>query len=176
MINGYDKLSESIKKYIPNYEYLLYDISRYTDEEIKGQAQLRIVLTMFRDVFTKHGKDLQESLFRALEYFAELEDKQTGIEYFETVMRYIFSARTDMTEADVKDIIERIGNTYPEGSEVIMTLAERFIEKGKEQGAKDSVEKVVKKAIIKGLTAEDIIEITGLKKEEIDEIRKKMLE
>lgn len=176
MINGYDELPENIKKYIPNYEYLLYDISRYTDEEIKGQAQLRIVLTIFRDIFTKDSKDLQGAILKAVEYLTELEDKQTGIEYFETLMRYIFSAKANMTEADAKEIIEKIGNTYPEGSEVVMTLAERFIEKGKEEGVKDSMEKVVKKSIIKGLTTEDIIEITGFKKEEIEEIRKKMLE
>ena len=191
MINGYDELSDNIRKYIPNFEYLLYDISRYSDEEIKGQAQLRIVLTMHRDIMTKSGKDLQQSLFRAVEYLTELEDKQTGIEYFKTVMRYIFSTRTELTEEDIQEMVGKIGNIYPEGSEVIMTLAERFIEKGKEEGIKkgkeegikegikeegikDSMQKVVKKSIVKGLTTEDIIEITGLTKEVIEEIRKKM--
>ena len=42
MISGYNELPEDIKKHIPNYEYLLYDISRYTDEEIKGEAINRI--------------------------------------------------------------------------------------------------------------------------------------
>jgi predicted transposase YdaD len=87
-------------------------------------------------------------------------------------MRYIFSARANLTETDVKEIIEKIETTYPEGSEVVMTLAERFMEKGVMKG----LEKVVRKAIIKGLTTEDIIEITGLKKEEIEDIRKKMLD
>lgn len=52
-----------------------------------------------------------------------------------------------------------------------MTLAEKFMEEGVMKG----LEKVVRKSIIKGLTTEDIIEITGLKKEEVEEIRKKML-
>ena len=34
----------------------------------------------------------------SIEYIKELEDKQSGIEYFETMMRYIFSARTDLTK------------------------------------------------------------------------------
>lgn len=34
MISGYRSLPEDIQKYIPSYEYLLYDISRHTDEEI----------------------------------------------------------------------------------------------------------------------------------------------
>ena len=172
MINGYEELPKNIKKYVPNYEYLLYDISRYTDEEIKGEAQLRIILSVFRDIFTKNSRGLQESILEAVEYLVELEDKQSGIEYFETLMRYIFSARANLTKTDVKEIIKKIGTTYPEGSEVVMTLAERFMEEGVMKG----LEKVVRKSIIKGLTTEDIIEITGLKKEEIEDIRKKMLD
>ena len=172
MINGYEELPKNIKKYVPNYEYLLYDISRYTDEEIKGEVQLRIILNIFRDVFTKDSRGLQESILEAVEYLVELEDKQSGIEYFETLMRYIFSARANLTETDVKEIIEKIETTYPEGSEVVMTLAERFMEEGLMKG----LEKVVRKSIIKGLTTEDIIEITGLKKEEIEDIRKRMLD
>ena len=91
-------------------------------------------------------------------------------------MIYIFSARTELTEEDIQEMVGKIENTYPEGSEVIMTLAERFIEKGKEEGIKDSMKKVVRKSIEKGLATEDIIEITGLKEEEIEEIKKKMIE
>ena len=41
IIKGYENLPDDVKKYIPNYEYLVYDISRYTDDEIKGSAYLR---------------------------------------------------------------------------------------------------------------------------------------
>ena len=37
-------------------------------------------------------------------------------------MRYIFSARTDLTTNDMDIIINKIENTYPEGSEVVLTL------------------------------------------------------
>ena len=156
MIDGYAELPEDIKKYIPNYEYLLYDISRFTDKEIKGKAQLKIMLTIYRDIFTKYGKGLDESILKSVEYLLELEDKQTGIEYFETLMRYVFSARTDMTEADVKEMVEIIGETYPEGSETIMTIAERFMEKGaikgKEEGLKEGEAKALAKTAIRLLT------------------------
>jgi hypothetical protein len=104
MIAGYELLSNQIKKYIPDYEYLLFNISRYSDEEIKGQAQLRIMLTIFRDIFTKDANEFHESMIRAIEYLSELDDKQTGIECFETMMRYIFNVRSDLTEKDIKKI------------------------------------------------------------------------
>jgi hypothetical protein len=76
----------------------VYDISRYTDDEIKGSSYLRIMLTILRDMFTKDEEKIHKTIMESIEYIKELEDKQSGIEYFETMMRYIFSARTDLTK------------------------------------------------------------------------------
>ena len=78
MIVGYKDLPEDIKKFTPNYEYLLYDLSQFTDDEIKGEAQLRILFTTLRDIFTKDSKSLQDSVFRAVSYLRELDDKKNG--------------------------------------------------------------------------------------------------
>jgi hypothetical protein len=134
MITGYEDLPEAIKKFTPNYEYLLYDLSRYTDDEIKGGVINRIAIAMLRDIQGKDIKGIWEVLFRAAEYLRELEDKQTGIEYFETLMRYMFNARADLTRADFNSVVKKIETTYPEGSEVVMTLAEIFREEGMEKG------------------------------------------
>ena len=149
MIDGYESLSDQIKKYIPDYEYLLFNISSDSDEEIKGQAQLRIILTIFRDIFTKDANEFHESMIKAIKYLSELDDKQTGIEYFETMMRYIFNVRSDLTERDVEKLIAKIENNYPEGSEVLMTLAERFVEKGMEKGIEKGMEKGETNALVK---------------------------
>lgn len=139
MINGYDNLPKDVKKYIPDYEYLLYDISGYTDEEIKGGVINKIVLTTFRDIQTKDISGVTESIYKMIEYLVELEDKQTGIEYFETLMKYIFSARVDLTKEAVIEIMNKIETTYPEGSDLVMTLAEKFREEGKEEGKQEGI-------------------------------------
>ncbi len=36
MISGYEELPRDVRAHIPNYKYLLYDLSGYTDEQIKG--------------------------------------------------------------------------------------------------------------------------------------------
>ncbi len=134
MIKGYKELPEDVKKYVPDYEYLLYDLSRYTNEEIKGEVQLRILLTIFRDVFTKDNKAIIETVLRAAEHLGKLENQQTGIEYFETFMKYILNASRKLTKEDVEDIIKKVEANYPEGSEVVMTLAEQFREEGELKG------------------------------------------
>ena len=186
MITGYKDLPKDIKKFVPDFEYLLYDISRYTDKEIKGEAQLRIIFTIFRDVLMKDSEGLRESILRAAKYLQELEDKQTGIEYFETMMRYIFSAGKNLTRSDINKIIEKIETTYPEGSEVVMTLAQIFREEGKEEGIIKGIEKgievgakqgkleVAKRLINMELPIEQIVDATGLSKKEIEKIAAEM--
>lgn len=147
MISGYEDLPQDVRVFIPDYKYLLYDLSGYTDEEIKGEAQLRIILTMLRDIYAKDGKMLMESIFRAVEYLQRIEDKQSGIEYFETLIRYVFSAGRKLTRSDVNEIIERIETTYPEGSELVMTIAEMLREEGMERGIEVGLEKGEAKAL-----------------------------
>lgn len=149
MIVGYQGLPKEVQKYIPNYEYILYDISRYTDEEIIGEARLRILLTVFRDIFSKDKNKLRKSVLNAAEALARLADKQTGVEYFETYLRYILSAGHDLTKTDMNEIIVNIGRTYPEGSDAIMTLADRFREEGIEQGVLLGMEKGEAQALVK---------------------------
>ena len=186
LITEYEELPKDIQKFIPDYEYLLYDISRYADEEIKGEARLRILFTIFRDIFTKDNKGLQESILRAAKHLRELEDRETGIEYFETLIRYVFSARTNLTRTDVDEIIKKIEGTYPEGSEVIMTLIERIREEGKEEGKEEGIltgmelgarqnkAEVAKNLIKLNLAIEQITEATGLPKKEVEKIAAEM--
>ncbi|GLI20233.1 hypothetical protein TSYNTROPHJE_20460 [Tepidanaerobacter syntrophicus] len=49
-------------------------------------------------------------------------------------MRYIFSVDKSLTSSDANEIIKRIETTYPEGSEIVMTLAEKLREEGLKEG------------------------------------------
>lgn len=74
------------------------------------------------------------------------------MEYFETLMRYIFSAGKGLSKKDINDIVKKIENTYPEGSEQVMTLAEIFRKEGMEEGIEKGETKALEKAVIKLLT------------------------
>ncbi|MFS0615736.1 hypothetical protein [Lederbergia ruris] len=63
--------------------------------------------------------------------------------------------------------MKQIETTYPEGSEVIVTLAEIYMAKGKME--------VAKNLIVKGLSTKDIMEVTGLEEKEINKIKKQVL-
>ncbi|HHX11625.1 MAG TPA: Rpn family recombination-promoting nuclease/putative transposase, partial [Clostridiales bacterium] len=50
MIIGYNQLPEDVKKYIPSFEYLIYDLTKYNDEDIKLESVTRIIIKIMRDV------------------------------------------------------------------------------------------------------------------------------
>ncbi len=194
MINGYDTIPDDIKKYVPDYEYLFYDLSRYTDEQIKGEVQLRILLTIFRDIFTKDSQVIRKSVLRATDFLRELDDKQTGIEYFETFMRYVLNAGQKLTKKEMNDIIEAIETTFPEGSETVMTLAEQFKqegrEKGREEGREEGLIKGIEVGIEKGekqrainvarkllkmnMSIDQVVDATDLTKKEVEKIKEEI--
>ncbi|WP_368976789.1 Rpn family recombination-promoting nuclease/putative transposase [Caldifermentibacillus hisashii] len=133
-LNGFEEMPQNVKEYLPNFHYLLYDLSDYSDEEIKGNAQLRIMLKLLRDVFTKSNEEFLQSFYEAIQALQEIEDKQKGIEFFEITLRYVFNAVRDLTKKDMEQIVQQIETTFPEGSEVAMTLADILREEGMQEG------------------------------------------
>ncbi|SDY98250.1 hypothetical protein [Tindallia californiensis] len=78
---------------------------------------------------------------KAAAYLRELENKQTGVEYLETFMRYVFSAAHKMTKADLEKIVNEMAKEYPEGREVTMTLADILRKEGIEEGIEEGIKK-----------------------------------
>ena len=134
LILDFDILPEEVKQMIPNYRYQLYDLSQFSDEDIKGKAELMITLSVARDIFKKSGEEFMEMIFKAAKALAELDEKETGIQYFETCMRYILTSGPKLTKEQLNIVIKQLEVTYKKGSEVTMTLAEVLREEGFEEG------------------------------------------
>lgn len=140
LLDGYNELPGTVKIYVPNFKFLLYDVSRYTDEEIKGTAQLKILFTLFRDLYADDIQRRNESIFRSIYYLNELENKQTATGYLETFIRYIFSVAKDFTKQDMERMIREIDTTNWKGSEVVLTLADILRKEGMEIGIEKGIE------------------------------------
>lgn len=90
LIEGIDELIEQ-KKFIPDYEYLIYDLSPYGSEEIKGAGKLYIFLDVLKSIFIDDEKIFLRKFEDAVIALKELDEQETGSEYFETVIRYVRS-------------------------------------------------------------------------------------
>jgi predicted transposase/invertase (TIGR01784 family) len=76
---------EVFKPYIPDLTYLLTDLSRFSDDEIKGAVTLRVGLLILKYIFRG---ELQERLPGVLGLLRELSGQQSGLEFIETVLRW----------------------------------------------------------------------------------------
>ena len=168
MIEGSENLPSDIKKYVPNYEYILYDLSPYGDEEIKGKAKLRIFLELVKAMFHHDFEYFIETLERTLITLEELDHQERGIDYFETLIRYIMNARKDLNITDIYKVVKEIS---VERSQVVMTIAEKLIQEGMEKGRLEGKKEVAKNLFTFGLSTEEIAKAVGLSVEEVRQIR-----
>ena len=54
-----------------------------------------------------------------------------------------------MTKEAVIEIMDKIESTYPQASDLVMTLAEKFREEGKKEGKREGIEIGERKSLVK---------------------------
>ncbi|MFK5954483.1 MAG: Rpn family recombination-promoting nuclease/putative transposase [Desulfobacterium sp.] len=120
---------DDLSAYIPDFNFVLYDLSTFSDDDIKGTVMARVVMLLFKHVF---DSDLLEKLPGILSLMGDLMAKETGLQYLETVLRYLFSTVDDVSTETLKEIVEQALSDR-EGDN-IMTLAEKLRMEGRLEG------------------------------------------
>ena len=123
-----------LEPYTPNYQFWLCDLSRYSDDEIKGAVLLQMTLLALKYALRP---DLRDRLNAILALGVELSHKQSGLEYFATLLRYLVQASDRITENDLQDALEE---ALPgKGEQVMTTIAEQWLEQGIQRGLKQGL-------------------------------------
>ena len=145
LIEGYDDYTIEVQKYVPNFEYFLYDVSNYQDVELKVNVFLRILFLLFRDIHKQNPEEILKTIFHSFDALKQLDNQETAIQYLETMMRYIFHANRQLTKDKFHDMITYVEDNYSEGSDRVMTLAEIFREEGMQKAqVKTSIQLITK--------------------------------
>ncbi|MBU1195866.1 MAG: Rpn family recombination-promoting nuclease/putative transposase [Proteobacteria bacterium] len=135
-----------MKDYIPDFRYVLYDLSRYSDNDIKGTITARVVMLIFKHIFKQDFAQKLPGIFTLLK---DLSEKETGLQYFESLIKYIFSNVEDITPEQFQTIVS---NTLSEDKGgMIMTLAEKLRDEGRQKGLEQGREKGLAQGIEQGL-------------------------
>ncbi|MEW5816015.1 MAG: Rpn family recombination-promoting nuclease/putative transposase [Spirochaetota bacterium] len=134
--------------FIPAFDYLLTDLSKYTDAEIKAGVFQRVSLKIGL-LIQKHIFD-EEKLLKHLKDFMRLSilynEEDRGLSFLEGVFRYIFSA----TEISVEEALRSTESVAEGVKEAAMTTAERLMKQGFKEGVEEGLEKGIAKGIEKG--------------------------
>lgn len=168
LVRGYNELSPEMQKHIPNFEFLLYDMSVYRDEEIIGHAYLQAYFTIVGSLH-EDFRELTNAFMKAMTYIIELDNQDDVLGYFKTMVRYILSVGggKTMPKEEYEKIVKEVERIYPQGSEVVVTIADMLRSEGMEQGINISKVEIAIKAIKKGMEISEISDLTGLTEKEI---------
>jgi predicted transposase/invertase (TIGR01784 family) len=126
---------EAMRAYIPNYQYWLADLSRYSDEEIKGEVILRAGLLLLKYIMRD---ELRARLGDIVSLLTELPKQESGLAYLETMLRYVMGSTDKISVEDLTQVVRQV---LEEGESVMPTIAEQLLEQGRVEGLKEGLEK-----------------------------------
>jgi len=119
----------NLEEFIPDFKYLLCNISDYSDDEIRGAVILRVGMLIFKYVFRE---ELPERLPEILGLLRKLLTKRTGMEYLETILTYLVNATEKLTEEDLGKAVHSVLNL--KGDDLMATLSEKWRKEGEKKG------------------------------------------
>jgi hypothetical protein len=96
-------LTGELRAFIPDFKYIFVDLSKYSNEEIKDKifslASLKISLLMLKNIFNikEPEKNLGDFFEIGRMYFQEPE----GLQFLESIIKYIYQATEIQTESGV---------------------------------------------------------------------------
>ncbi|MGB4263406.1 MAG: Rpn family recombination-promoting nuclease/putative transposase [Fervidobacterium sp.] len=172
LIKGIDGLPEETKKYIPVYEYELYDLSPFGQVVIVGLALTKVVLEVMQLVMITDTKKFHEAMKKVLEDIAQLpEDKFER--FVEACITYILSVRDDV---DIGTIEKESREILSERSEAIMSVAERLRNEGRLEGEAEGRRKGKIEFVLKNLSKKFGEDLTDEMKEKIQKADEKTID
>ena len=136
-----------IVRFIPDFEYLLWDTARHSDEDIKGEAVLRVALLILKYIFREDLRDRLPGIVRLL---GDLSERRTSLEYIETILRYIAGAAPEgnITYKDLERVVEQA--LPEEGGRIMPTIADSLREQGRKQGLQDGLQQGLQDGLQQG--------------------------
>ena len=127
---------EDLAGYIPDFGFELYDLHRFSDDQIKGTIASRVILLLLKHI---RDPDLLQKLPDILALLKTLMEKETGLEWLEVVIRYLTSSR-DEEDLSAKKIVEIAEQAISkETGGYVMTLLEKLRNEGKQEGKLEGI-------------------------------------
>jgi predicted transposase/invertase (TIGR01784 family) len=164
---------DEFRKYLPEFEHYLCDLSVYSELELKGLARTKAALTVLRYIFT-------EGLTPRLAYIIGLllqDEGRSALEYFRTVLLYISAGAA--YPPSVTQLKEALSTAIPEKEgELMQSFAETWLEEGRKEGMREGVAATVLRQIHRRfgiLDAETSDRIRVLPLEKLEQLSEELL-
>ena len=115
--------------YVPTFASHLFDLSQYSDDELRGNADLKASLLLLKYILSD---ELPQRLPGLLQLFADLHRQRSGLERLKTVLVYLSSGSERVNAQQLSDAL-RIARD-DQGEKLMPTIAQDWIQQGREEG------------------------------------------
>ena len=152
-------------KFIPNFDYLVIDLSGYSNDDIKQKITGQLLKILMQIMKYSHNENiLNENLEKIFKIGKLYIEEPKGLIFFEKIIRYLYEIDDNL---DVDKLMEIVKENDDKAGGVIMSTATKLIEKGKITEKKEVATRLLKKGvdilIISEATNLSILEIKNLK-------------
>ncbi|MBE7471959.1 MAG: Rpn family recombination-promoting nuclease/putative transposase [Anaerolineales bacterium] len=125
-------LPGELRPYLPEFEYHLADLSQYSQADIKDRVERAVILQLgLLSLKYIYAEDVGEQLEKIIRLALALLEQRTGLEYINTILRYMVAGSDKLSEEQLRTIVLRV---IEEGDELMPTIAEQWIEQGQAIG------------------------------------------
>ena len=161
---------EDLKKYIPDFEYILVDVNRL-DDELLGRLKSEVSYFFLLDKTDLH--EVEKASERIQNIFREIKDRYPGLS--KLLGRYVLGL-LNYKGIEVEQIVDYLSEGGGKSmlaqsiEEIRREGLEKGIEEGIEKGHKDLLE-TAKRMLLEGFGVEKIARLTGLSDEEIRKLK-----
>ncbi len=122
--------------YLPDFRYVLCDLSGLDAAEIQGNALLRVALLTMKYIGDPQLAARLPEIFGLLSVFGE---QRTVLGYLETLLRYLAAAAVTVSEADVRRALVEVLPILEE--RIMPTMVETWLERGRTEGHTEGLAK-----------------------------------
>jgi len=125
----FGSLPEPLQRYIPRFEYWLFNLPEIPRDEITGGIPLRVVLLLLKYIYSEELEVEIEKIFSLL---ATLRDRPTILEHMTIILRYLSGGK----QADTIELNQLVDQLL-EGETIMAPFIEKKINLAREQALQE---------------------------------------
>ncbi len=126
-------LPPELTPYLPEFRYLLTDLTGQSDAELRGDVLLQVALLLLKYIFRP---ELRERLPGILMLLKDLGEQRRGLDYLHAVLRYLSTGTTRLGRTDLAQAVQQI---FVRGDHIMSTIAEEWVREGEKKGVQQGI-------------------------------------
>lgn len=175
LIPNFNELPDYIVDKLPVLEYELINVATHEEKEFNQYEPItRMILRSMKYVFYGKDKVIEELLISVEEIPPNIDDEKLYY-YINILLIYFQNTGNEITEADLNRKIKELDGKGDKIMTILQAREQKGIEKGIQFGEIKKAKEMAANGITKGYDIKIIMDMTGLSLEEIEKIKRDII-